>query len=155
MRTSYFTSAVLIACAGLTLGSQAVMSREPAPAGTVPVHMVVTVEARHGTEVPEIKREDVTVRQRKERLQVTDWLPLRGEHAGLELFVLLDDCLNLPQFMFGKSCASFIKHGRQPILCFSIVSLDMNMRRFGCIRGIEVKSIRTDTKHARHIFYAL
>jgi hypothetical protein len=91
MRTSYFASAVLIACAGLTLGSQAVMSREPAPAGTVPVHMVVTVEARHGTEVPEIKREDVTVRQGKERLQVTDWLPLRGEHAGLELFVLLDD----------------------------------------------------------------
>jgi hypothetical protein len=53
--------------------------------------MVVTVEARHGREVPEIKREDVTVRQGKERLQVTDWLPLRGEHAGLELFVLLDD----------------------------------------------------------------
>jgi hypothetical protein len=55
--------------------------------------MVVTVEAHHGTEVPEIKQQDVTVRQGKERAQVTDWLPLRGEHAGLELFVLLDEAL--------------------------------------------------------------
>jgi hypothetical protein len=55
--------------------------------------MVVTVEAHHGTEVPEIKQQDVTVRQGKERAQVTGWLPLRGEHAGLELFVLLDEAL--------------------------------------------------------------
>jgi hypothetical protein len=53
--------------------------------------MVVTVEARHGTEVPAIKREDVTVHEGRERLQVTDWVPLEGEHAGLELFLLLDD----------------------------------------------------------------
>jgi hypothetical protein len=54
---------------------------------------VVTVEAHHGTEVPEIKQQDVTVRQGKERAQVTDWIALRGDRAGLELFVLVDDAL--------------------------------------------------------------
>jgi hypothetical protein len=93
MSTSYFTPAVLIAFAAFTLGSQAAESRELVSAGTVPAHMVVTVEARHGTEVPEIKRDDVVVRQGKECLQIIDWMPLRGEHAGLELFVLVDDTL--------------------------------------------------------------
>jgi hypothetical protein len=55
--------------------------------------MLVTVEARHGAQVPEIKLQDVTVRQGKERVQVTDWIPMQGERAGLELFVLLDDAL--------------------------------------------------------------
>lgn len=61
------------------------------PAGTVPVHMVVTAEAHKGTEVPDIRPQDVSVLQGKERMQVTDFLPLQGDHAGLEFFVLLDD----------------------------------------------------------------
>ncbi len=93
MKTRHFTSAVLATCAVITLGSHAAVSREPAPAGAVPVHMVVTVEARRGAEVPDIKPQDVIVRQGKERVQVTDWVPLRGEHAGLQLFVLVDDAL--------------------------------------------------------------
>jgi hypothetical protein len=93
MRTQHFASAVLFACAVMALGSHAAESREPASAGTVPVHMLVTVEARHGAQVPEIKPQDVTVRQGKERVQVTDWIPMQGERAGLELFVLLDDAL--------------------------------------------------------------
>jgi len=91
MRAQHFMSAVLIAYTVLTLGSQAAASRESAPAGTIPVHMVVTVEAHHGTEVPAIKREDVMVTQGRVRAQVTDWTLLQGEHAGLELFVLLDE----------------------------------------------------------------
>jgi hypothetical protein len=31
------------------------------------------------------------VKQGKDRLQVTDWIPARGEQAGLQLFVLIDD----------------------------------------------------------------
>ena len=93
MRNRQLIPALICFLGALLLGSRPVNSREPAPAGTVPVHMVVTVEAHHGTEVPEIKQQDVTVRQGKERAQVTGWLPLRGEHAGLELFVLLDEAL--------------------------------------------------------------
>ena len=93
MKTIQFTSVVLAACATMTLGLQAAVSRETAPAEAVPVHMVVTVEARRGAEVPDIKPQDVTVRQGKERVSVADWVPLQGERAGLELFVLLDDAL--------------------------------------------------------------
>jgi hypothetical protein len=53
--------------------------------------MVITAEARHGAQEPDLNREDVTVYLGRTRTQVADWAPLRGEHAGLELFLLLDD----------------------------------------------------------------
>jgi hypothetical protein len=56
-----------------------------------PVHMVVSVESRHGGEAPEINREDVVVTQGHDRDRVTEWLPATGEHAGLDLYVLVDD----------------------------------------------------------------
>ena len=93
MRNRQRIPALTCVLSALLLGSRPVNSREPAPAGTISVHMVVTVEAHHGTEVPEIKQQDVTVRQGKERAQVTDWIALRGDRAGLELFVLVDDAL--------------------------------------------------------------
>ncbi len=60
-------------------------------ANGVPVHMVVTVEPRHGSDVPVVNREDVMVYEGKERDAVTEWIPAQGDRAGLELFVLLDD----------------------------------------------------------------
>jgi hypothetical protein len=53
--------------------------------------MVVTVEPRHGSEVPTVNREDVMVYEGKDRDTVTDWIPAQGDRAGLELFILLDD----------------------------------------------------------------
>jgi hypothetical protein len=91
MRNRYFTSQIFMTLCVLAFGAGSVNSREPDPPATVPVHTMVTVEARHGREVPVIKAEDVQVYQGRERVQVTDWLPLQGERAGLELFVLLDD----------------------------------------------------------------
>ncbi len=57
----------------------------------MPVHLLVTVEPRHGSSVPEITRADVMVYEGRDRDQVTDWVPAQGEHAALELFILLDD----------------------------------------------------------------
>lgn len=57
----------------------------------VPVSMTVSIEATHGKDVPELNREDATVFQGKQRLEVTEWTALKGEHAALELFVLMDD----------------------------------------------------------------
>lgn len=57
----------------------------------VPVRMVVTVEPHHGSAVPVINREDVKVYEGKDRDTVTDWVPAQGDHAALELFVLIDD----------------------------------------------------------------
>jgi hypothetical protein len=66
-------------------------SPQTGPAGAVPVSMVVSVEAKHGREVPTINREDVRAYQGKDRVQVAAWVPLRGDEAGLELYVLIDD----------------------------------------------------------------
>jgi hypothetical protein len=64
------------------------------PAGAA-VNLVVTVEARHGSNVPDVSRDDVMVYQGHDREKVTAWQPLQGDHAGLELFVLLDDSSNV------------------------------------------------------------
>src|SRR5690349_15024585 len=57
----------------------------------VPVHVVVTVEARKGQETPVINSEDVMVHEGHNRVEVIDWVPAQGEHASLELMILLDD----------------------------------------------------------------
>jgi len=56
-----------------------------------PVHMVVTVEARHGNNPPEITRDDVMVYEGRDRDRVTDWVPAQGEHTALEFMILIDD----------------------------------------------------------------
>jgi len=67
-------------------------SAQKAPAATgVPAHMVVTVEARKGSEPPVVNRDDVMVYEGHDRDTVTDWVPAQGDHAALELFLLLDD----------------------------------------------------------------
>jgi hypothetical protein len=66
------------------------LSQQSPETGT-PVHMVVTAEARHGTDIPVIQKEDAMVYQGRDRVKTVDWLPLQGDHAGLELFLLLDD----------------------------------------------------------------
>jgi len=57
----------------------------------VPVHVVVTVEARKGAETPVINREDVMVHEGRDRDPVVDWVPAQGENTALELMILLDD----------------------------------------------------------------
>ncbi len=58
---------------------------------TIPVSMIVSVEAKHGKEVPSISREDVVVFQEGDRVQVKAWVSLQADPAGVELFVLIDD----------------------------------------------------------------
>jgi hypothetical protein len=57
--------------------------------------MVVTVEAlKDGEKVSAMKTEGVQVRQGKNNLPVVAWIPSRGEQAGLQLFILIDDTSN-------------------------------------------------------------
>jgi len=72
------------------------MSAQGNPSSAGPaVKLVVTVEPRRGTSVPDVSREDVMVYEGRGRDTVTGWLPLQGDHAGLELFVVLDDSSNM------------------------------------------------------------
>src|SRR5712672_1479197 len=95
MPNRHFKSILLFVVALLAFGWSPVNSQEPSAVGVVPVHMVVTAEARHGAQEPELSREDVMVYLGRTRAQVTDWIPLRGEHAALELFLLLDDAFDV------------------------------------------------------------
>jgi hypothetical protein len=76
---------VLLAC-----GASAWAQQAPAAGGT-PAHLLVTVEPRKGTDVPVVNREDVLVFEGRDRDVVTDWTPAQGDHAALEVFILLDD----------------------------------------------------------------
>lgn len=72
------------------LGARSLAQQAPAANG-VPVQMIVTVEPRHGSEMPVITQQDVLVYQGRNRAKVTDWIPAQGDNAGLEFFILLDD----------------------------------------------------------------
>jgi hypothetical protein len=90
MKSAFIILGLVLVLAGVLAPSLPLQAQLGAATG-VPARLVVTVEARHGKEVPVIRREDVMAYQGKERGTVTDWLPLQGDHAGLEFFVLLDD----------------------------------------------------------------
>ncbi len=86
-------SALLIALALLGFGARIVSPQEnPAPSGTVQVHMVITDEAlRDDSEVPILRPENVQVNQGKTSLKVDHLIPARGDNAALQLFILIDD----------------------------------------------------------------
>ena len=76
-------------------GTRSLADAEAPPANGEPAHMLVTVEAVHGSNVPVVNREDVMVYEGRDRDKVTDWVPAQGDHAALELVILLDDGSNI------------------------------------------------------------
>lgn len=85
-RTALLVLAIALTCA-LSLRAQ-----DAAPAATVPVqHMLVTLNPVGDKPIPEVTREDIFVKQGKDRLKVTDWVPARGDRGALDLFILIDD----------------------------------------------------------------
>lgn len=63
------------------------------PAGT-PAQMTVTIGHHYGHEPPVLTRDDLTVTENYDPLPITKLVPLRGDRAGLELFLLVDNCSN-------------------------------------------------------------
>lgn len=53
--------------------------------------MVVTLEPRRGKTIPPIEQQDITVHQGNEKRPVTGLMPLQGEHADMQLMLLIDD----------------------------------------------------------------
>jgi hypothetical protein len=78
--------AMLVALVGLA----PLRAQEPA-APAASASMTVTASVAENKTMPEIKPQDVVVQQGKQRLQVTDWVRAQGDHAGLDLFILIDD----------------------------------------------------------------
>ncbi|MGA7294087.1 MAG: hypothetical protein WBW53_06465 [Terriglobales bacterium] len=78
----------LLGCVPLGLAQEAATSGPS-------VHMLVTAEAVHGTNVPAISRDDVMVYEGRDRDKVSDWVAAQGDQPPLELYVLLDDSSNV------------------------------------------------------------
>jgi hypothetical protein len=76
---------------------------------SVPVTMTVTANLDSGKRMPVINQEDVVIQQGKQRLKVTEWVPAKGDHAGLELFFLIDDASNPILGSHLNDLATFIK----------------------------------------------
>jgi hypothetical protein len=72
-------------------GMLCLQAQDKAPATNVPVRMTVTATPLNDKTMPELSRDDIMVKQGKDRLKVTDWTPARGDQAGLDLFILIDD----------------------------------------------------------------
>jgi len=82
------STAFLAACLA---GASMVAAQQAPPSSGTTAHLVVTAEAHHGKEIPVINREDVMVYEGHDRDAVTEWIPAQGDHAALELFILIDD----------------------------------------------------------------
>jgi hypothetical protein len=121
MRKSYLiTKLPLLLAALMLLGLFPVHAQEKAITATTPAQMTVPVKMTVTLRVlgddkrmPEVKQEDVVVRQGDKRLQVTGWAPARDGRAGLDLFILIDDAADQSVASQFDDLRSFI-HSQQP-----------------------------------------
>jgi len=74
----------------LLIGFSGPLAAQQASGGFA-AHLVVTAEPKHGNTVPDINRNEVMVYEGRDRDQVVDWVPATGDHAALQLFILIDD----------------------------------------------------------------
>ncbi|MGB9241739.1 MAG: hypothetical protein WCC03_00170 [Candidatus Acidiferrales bacterium] len=85
-------AAILVFLGTISTPTQASSDKQADSSNEVPVHMVVTVKPRNsGGQVPAVGPADVKVYQRDRQNMVTSWVPLQGDRAGLQLFILIDD----------------------------------------------------------------
>jgi len=85
------TRALSLTGAALFLGALAPIFAQQGSAQGTPVSMVVTAEARRGRTIPTLEPQDVQVTERGDIRPVTGLVPSKGDHAGLQLLVLIDD----------------------------------------------------------------
>jgi len=67
-----------------------VLARQQSGPG-VSVGMVVTVEPKRGKTIPTLEQQDLTVTEGKDKRPINGLVPLHGEHATMQLLLLLDD----------------------------------------------------------------
>jgi hypothetical protein len=95
MKTSRTIVKSLLILTTASIGLLPIRAQEKTTATTTPVGMTVTLRLLDDDKrMPEVNREDVIARQDKGRVEVTGWTPAREDHAGLDLFILIDDAAN-------------------------------------------------------------
>jgi hypothetical protein len=101
---SMFCAAVTMAAAIINVAP----SNAQEAAASVPVRMTITASVPSDKRMPELRQHDIAVTQGKQRLNVTEWVPAQGDHAGLELFILIDDSSNPALGMHLNDLKTFI-----------------------------------------------
>jgi hypothetical protein len=92
VRKNYLIQKMSMLWTVLFLGLLPAQAQEKQSANPGQVQMTVTLRLLGDNKrMPEVSRDDVTVKQGSTRLQVTGWAPATGDRAGLDLFVLMDD----------------------------------------------------------------
>jgi hypothetical protein len=95
MRSYTLFRAVLVASCVFGWSAGTALPQEKTAPRAVQVHLVITAEAqKEDSELPALRQDDVKVKQGKSFLQVTQLIPARGDTAGLQLFILVDDTLD-------------------------------------------------------------
>ncbi|MGA2213452.1 MAG: hypothetical protein ABSH31_09275 [Bryobacteraceae bacterium] len=74
--------------------------------------MTLTLGHHYGQAAPLLTRDDLTITQNYQPLSITNVAPLRGDRAGLELFLLVDNCSNCEPGSNFQELSHFI--GAQP-----------------------------------------
>ena len=82
-----FHRSILLMCAG----SLFAWGQSETAAG-VPAHMIVTAGHFYSHQPPLLTPADLTIRQDFEVRPITSLVPLRGDRAALELYVVVDNC---------------------------------------------------------------
>ena len=146
IRTHAVSLAVLFALIlGITAEAALASDNKPDSSTEVPVHMVVTVKPRHGGQAPAVGQSDVKVFQRDAQAMVTNWIPLQGDRAGLQLFIVIDDTARASLGLQLNSLKKFIEE--QP----STTSIGVGYMRNGTVfaaqqltmdRELAIKALR-------------
>jgi len=101
--------AILALFTGLAAVPNPASAQQTNSSADTPVHMVVTVEPRHGGQAPALAADDVKVYQHDTQDKVTSLVPLQGDRAGLELFILIDDSSRSVLGLQFRDIAKFIE----------------------------------------------
>ena len=133
----------------LMVATQIARSQEKSAPSTVQVHMVITAEApNENEEAPVLRAENVQVSQGKNMLNVASIIAARGDHAALQLFVLIDDTCDssignnlndLRDFINAQPASTVsycLKTNGGPLTLFALRSTDTSTRSAILMKGI-------------------
>jgi hypothetical protein len=54
-------------------------------------NLIVTAEGRHGGAPPDLTKDEISIEINHQHAAIRDWVPLRGDQANLELYLVIDD----------------------------------------------------------------
>lgn len=81
----------VLAFAGMVAATSPAKAEVPPTSDGVTVNMIVTATVADGKRMPQLTGRDIAIKRGKEQLRVSGWTPARGNHAGMDLFILIDD----------------------------------------------------------------